>query len=282
MLDVIKDALFDSLKLLPFLFIVYVIMEFIEHKSSKKTQSIIKKSGKFGPLVGSIFGAFPQCGFSVMASNLYVAKIISMGTLIGIYLSTSDEMIPIMISSGSTDKVFKIVLFKVVIGIIIGFLIDILFFRKKTNSKQEIHKLCEHDHCNCEDENIFISSLKHTIKIFAFILIINLIMNTIIYFIGENTIGSILKQNNFVGPIISAVVGLIPNCAASVVITELFIEGTITFGSLMAGLLSSSGLGLLILFKMNKNMKDNFTVLSIICLISILIGILLNIFNIMI
>ena len=280
MLDVIKDALIDSLKLLPFLFIVYVLMEFIEHKASKKTQSAIKKSGKFGPLVGSILGAFPQCGFSVMASNLYVGRIISMGTLIGIYLSTSDEMIPIMISYGSTDMILKIVLFKVFIGIVIGFLIDILFLRKKSSTKQEIHKLCEHDHCHCEEENILISSLKHTIKIFVFILIINIVMNTIIHFVGENAIATVLKQNDFIGPILSGFVGLIPNCAASVVITELFLEGTITFGSLMAGLLASSGVGLLVLFRMNKNMKENFFILLTTYFVAIAIGILLNFFNI--
>ena len=282
MLDVLKDAFVDSIKLLPFLFIVYVFMEFVEHKASKKTHKIIKSSGKFGPLIGSILGAFPQCGFSVMASNLYVGRIITIGTLIGIYLSTSDEMIPVMLSSGATSELLKIVLFKVIIGIIIGFIIDLFISKKKFTSNKEIHKLCEHDHCNCEEENIFISSLKHTIKIFVFILIINIVMDILIHFVGEESIASILKQNDFVGPIISGVVGLIPNCAASVVITELFINGTINLGSAISGLLASSGVGILILFRMNKNIKENIFILTLTFLISISIGILLNIFNIII
>lgn len=280
MLDVLKEALFDSIKLLPFLFIVYVFMEYVEHKSSNKTQKVIKKSGKYGPLIGSILGAFPQCGFSVMASNLYVGRIITLGTLIGIYLSTSDEMIPVMLSSGKTDELLKIIVFKVIVGIIIGFIIDLFVSKKKFTSNSEIHKLCEHDHCNCEEESIFISSLKHTIKIFIFILIINLVMDTIIHFVGEDTIAILLKQNIFIGPIISGLVGLIPNCAASVVITELFINGTITLGSAISGLLASSGVGILVLFRMNKNMKENIFILILTFLISISIGIILNVFNI--
>lgn len=282
MVDVLKDALIDSIKLLPFLFIVYVFMEFVEHKASNKTQKIIKKSGKFGPLIGSVLGAFPQCGFSVMASNLYVGRIITLGTLIAIYLSTSDEMIPVMLSNGATGKLLMIVFFKIITGIIIGFIIDLFVSKKRSSSNKEIHKLCEHDHCHCEEENFFVSSLKHTLKIFIFILLINVVLDITIHFIGEGSIASLLKQNDFIGPVLSGLVGLIPNCAASVVITELFINETISLGSAISGLLASSGVGILVLFRMNKNIKENIFILSLTFLISISIGILFNILNIIV
>ena len=140
MLEVLKETLIDSFKLLPFLFIVYVIMELIEHKSSSKTEKIIKKSGKYAPLLGGILAAFPQCGFSVMASNLYLARIITTGTLIAIFLSTSDEMLPVLLANGvGIDKIIKFILIKVVIGITFGFIIDLFIFRKTTTTKKEIN-----------------------------------------------------------------------------------------------------------------------------------------------
>lgn len=280
MLDTIFEALIDSIKLLPFLFFVYLIMEYIEHKASSKTEKIIKNSGRFGPLVGSLLGAFPQCGFSVMASNLYVAKIISMGTLISIFISTSDEMLPIMITNGqSIEKIIKIVLLKIIIGMLIGFIIDLFIFRKKNIVKKEIIKFCEHDHCHCE-ENIFLSSFKHTLNIFIFIVIINVLMNILIYLIGENNLSNVLVQNKLIGPIISGIVGVIPNCAASVVITELFINGTINMGAAMAGLMANSGVAIVVLFKLNKDYKDNFKILLITYLSSVFVGIVINLLNI--
>lgn len=282
MIDILKDAIIDSIKLLPFLFIVYLIMEFIEHKSTNKTEKIIKNSGKFGPIIGSIFGAFPQCGFSVMASNLYIANIISMGTLVAIYLSTSDEMLPILISNGTNiNVIIKFLLLKVVIGMIFGLILDLIINRKNKNLKKEIGKLCNDEHCHC-DENILLSSLKHTINIFIFILVINIIMNSIINIVGENSIKVFLTSNHFIGPILSSLIGLIPNCAASVIITELFLSGSLSFGSALAGLLASSGLGILVLFKMNKNIKENFSILLLIYFISAFVGILFNLLNIVI
>ena len=253
MLEVVKETLIDSLKLLPFLFIVYVIMELIEHKASSKTEKIIKKSGKFGPLLGGILGAFPQCGFSVMASNLYLARVITIGTLIAIFLSTSDEMLPVLLANGvGIDRIIKIVLIKIVIGITFGFIIDLFIFRKKTTTQKEITKMCCHEHCHC-DENLLFSSLKHTMSIFFFIVVVNFVLNTSIYLIGEETLSAFFVKNKFLGPIVSGIIGLIPNCASSVVITELFINNTLSFGSTISGLLVSSGIGLLVLFKLNKD-----------------------------
>lgn len=280
MLDLIKEALVDSLKLLPFLFIVYLFMEFIEHKSSKKTEKIIKESGRFGPIIGSILGIFPQCGFSVMASNLYITRIISIGTLVAIYLSTSDEMLPVLLTAGaSLETVLKFILVKVFIGMFAGIIIDLFIERKNKKIKPEIEKICNHDHCHCE-ENLFLSTIKHTFNIFIFIVGTNLIMSFIIYIIGEDKISLFLTSNNFIGPILSAVIGLIPNCAASVIITELFLNHTLTFGSALSGLLASSGIGLLLLFRLNKNYKENLFVLCLIFSISIFIGIIFNLLNI--
>ena len=278
MLEILKEAILDSIKLLPFLFIVYLVMEYIEHKSNKKTERIIKSSGKFGPIVGGILGAFPQCGFSVMASNLYVARVISLGTLFSIYLSTSDEMLPILLSSGAEFNVIAKFLFaKILIGITIGVIIDLLIRRKNVKVKTEMEKICNHESCHW-DENIFLSSLKHTFNILVFIFIINIIMDSLIFIVGEENISSLFVSNIFIGPIISSLIGLIPNCASSVIITELFINNTITFGSAIAGLLSSSGIGLLVLFKVNKNYKENIKILSALYLISAFIGIILNLF----
>lgn len=279
MFDIIKDGFIDSVKLLPFLFIVYLILEYIEHNSNKKIEKIISKSGKFGPIVGSIMGAFPQCGFSVMASNLYVARIITIGTLIGIFLSTSDEMLPIMISNGiSFDKIIKIVLLKVIIGMLFGLIIDLFISKTKKSTKKEINNLCEHDHCHCE-ENIFLSSIKHSLNIFVFVVLVNIGINILIYLIGEESISNIIAENKMVGPIISGFVGLIPNCASSVVITELFINGTINFGSLMTGLMVNSGVAMILLFKLNKNYKENLFIFGLTYLISIFTGIIINFLN---
>lgn len=222
MLDVIKDAIIDSVKILPFLFITYLIMEYIEHKTSEKSKDMIKKSGKFGPLIGSLLGVFPQCGFSVSATNLYSARVITLGTLIAVYLSTSDEMLPIFISSAvPLTTILAILAIKLAIGMVAGFIID-LFLRIKNKGKEEDNKiidLCEHEHCHCE-HGIIQSALKHTINIFAFILIITMLINIAIHFIGEEAIASLLSGAPLLGPIIAGIVGLIPNCAASVIITR--------------------------------------------------------------
>ena len=278
MLEILKEAGIDSIKLLPFLFLVYLIMEYIEHKSTKKTEKIIKSSGKFGPIIGGILGAFPQCGFSVMASNLYVARVITLGTLFSIYLSTSDEMLPILLTSRASFSVIgKFLLSKILIGIIVGLIIDFLIRGKRTKVKTEMEKICNNEHCHCE-ENIFLSSFKHSFSIFVFIFIINVVMDSLIFVVGEETLSSLFVSNIFIGPIVSSLIGLIPNCASSVVITELFIGKTITFGSAIAGLLSSSGIGLLVLFKVNKDYKENLKILASLYLTSTVIGIILNLF----
>ena len=276
MLDILIDAIIDSVKLLPFLFLTYLIIEYIEHKTSDKTKETIKKSGKFGPLIGSILGIFPQCGFSVAATNLYAARIITLGTLIAVYLTTSDEMIPIFISEAvPISVILKILGIKLLIGIIAGFAIEFVLQLKNKDNDNKIADLCEHEHCHCEN-GILKSSLKHTFNIFIFIFLITLVINTIIHLIGEDTLSSFISNRPILGPVIAGIVGLIPNCAASVIITQLYLEGLITVATLIAGLLVSAGVGLIVLFRVNKNLKENIKIVLLLYIIGVVSGILLE------
>ena len=284
MWDAILDSLIDTVKLIPFLLITYIIMEFIEHKTSHKTKDAIKKSGHFGPLIGGILGVVPQCGFSAAASSLYSARIITLGTLIAVFLSTSDEMLPILISEAVDVRIILSILgIKLVIAVIVGFIID-LFFRKKFETSEdepEIKDLCEHDHCHCE-HGIFKSALKHTINITLYIFIISLVLNIIIYFIGEDNLAHILNSTPIIGPIIASLVGLIPNCASSVIITQLYLSKVLNFATMIAGLLVNTGVGLLILFRTNKDLKENIKITVLLFAIGVIFGIIFDLigFNI--
>lgn len=283
MLEVLLDTLIDGMKLLPFLFITYLIMEYLEHKTSQKAKNLIAKSDKFAPLLGSALGIVPQCGFSVAASSLYAGKIITLGTLIAIFLSTSDEMIPVLISeSAPIDTILKILLIKFVIGMIWGFIIDVLIRIIRTEKKQHskaIHALCEYEHCHCED-GIFKSSFKHTLSIFLFILLISFLFNIIIYFIGEDTLSSFVLNKPILGPILASLIGLIPNCAASVILTKLFLTNVISGATMIAGLLTGAGAGILILFRLNKNWKENLLIVATVYVIGVISGILLEVIGI--
>lgn len=281
MKEIFLEAILDSLKILPFLFIAFLLMEFFEHKISNKTKKTIEKSGKFGPIIGGILGAFPQCGFSVAATNLYAGKLITIGTLIAIYLSTSDEMLPIFLSENvELSLIFKILGIKVLIAIIFGFIIDIVWKNKK-DKHNYIHEICEEEHCGCE-KNIFISTAKHTLHIILFIFIANVILNGIIHFIGPDAISNMLMKNTFFEPLFTSLLGLIPNCASSVIITELYLSSSISFGAMLSGLLTGSGVALVVLFKVNKNIKENIKILCTIYFAGVLVGILFNILKIVI
>lgn len=277
MLDVIVDTLLDGIKLIPFLFIAFLILELLEHKLSGKNKKIIEKSGKFGPIIGSMLGAFPQCGFSVAATNFYATRIITLGTLISIYLSTSDEMLPLLISEGVDIKlIIKVLCIKILIGMISGFIIDLIFRKKEKN---HIHDFCEEEHCNCKN-GVLISTIKHTLNITLFIIIISFILNTIIYYVGEDTLGNLIFRKKVLGPILSSLIGLIPNCASSVVITQLYLENVISFGAMMSGLLTGSGVAILVLFKVNKNLKENLKILGLVYIIGVISGIIIELINI--
>ena len=276
MLDIILDTLIDGLKLIPFLFVAFLIIELIEHKLSKKNKNAVAKAGKFGPLVGGLLGALPQCGFSVMATNLYATRIITLGTLISIYLSTSDEMLPIMLSHKTeTSLIIKIIVTKVIIGIIYGFIID-LVLRKKT-VKKENFDMCREEHCDCK-HGILKSSIKHTITTIIFILLTTLILNTLMEVFGENLLSKLLLKNTVFGSFITSLISLIPNCGSSVVVTELYLKNAITYGSMIGGLLTGSGVGLLVLFRVNKDNKENIKIVTLVYFLGALTGILIDLF----
>lgn len=279
MKDIILDTFIDGIKLLPFLFFAFLLMEFIEHKVSDKSKKIVQKSGRFGPLFGSIIGAFPQCGFSAAVTNLYAARIVSIGTLISIYLSTSDEMLPILIASkAETSLIIKIIGLKVIIGMVFGFIIDFIL-RKKNNEKESIHDFCDSEHCDCE-HSILKSSLKHTLNIFVFIIIISFLLNLSFDYLDENVISKIFMKGNFLSYFISSIIGLVPNCGASVVITELYLNNVLTLGAALSGLLTGSGIAILILFKVNKNIKENIKILLTVYFIGVFSGMLIDLLGI--
>ena len=273
MLDIIQDTLLDTVKLLPFLFVTFLLIEYIEHKINNK--KIITKSKKFGPFFGSLLGVIPQCGISASATNLYATRIISIGTLISVYLSTSDEMLPLLIANkveGST--ILKILGLKFLIGMIAGFIIDLILRKKE---KLEIKQLCEHDHCNCNhNHSILKSALKHTLSITLFIMLFSFGINIVFEYLGESFLESLFMKNTIFSYFLSSLVGLIPNCGASVLITELYVNNTITLGAALSGLLTGAGIGLLVLFRTNKNVKENLKIVSIIYLIGIVSGIIID------
>ena len=275
MLHIIEHSVLDSLKLVPFLFLTYLVMEYLEHKAGDKTQKVIGKAGKLGPLLGGVLGAAPQCGFSTAASNLYAGRVISMGTLLAVYLSTSDEMLPILISAKAEPALIaKILLLKVLIGMAAGFLVDFLFAGKQ-KEHHHIHEMCEEQNCHCE-EGILRSAVNHTVRITFFILLITFALNLVMHNVGEDALASLLRDHGIVGPILSGLVGLIPNCASSVVITQLYLEGAMSFGTMMAGLLVGAGVGVLVLCKVNHNRKENLQIIGLLYLIGVVSGIVLG------
>lgn len=276
MLHIIEETLLDSIKLIPFLFLTYLAMEYLEHKTSEKTEKMIKKAGKWGPLIGGTLGAVPQCGFSAAASNLYAGRVITLGTLISIYLSTSDEMLPILISEqAGLGLIGKILLLKIAIGMAAGFLIDLLITRKHIEEHYHIHDICAKEHCHCE-KGIFRSAVRHTLQITLFIMAVTFALNLVLSFGGEEALASVLLNRPVLGPVIAGAVGLIPNCAASVVITQLYLEGAMSFGTMMAGLLSGAGIGVLVLFRVNRNKKENIKIIALLYAIGVLGGIVLR------
>lgn len=279
-MEIILEAFIDSIKIFPFLFLVYLFLEYLERNTENKIYKKLETAGKFGPVIGGALGCFPQCGFSVVAANLYSRRVITLGTLLAVFISTSDEAIPILLSNpNEMGTVFKVLGLKVVIAIIVGFVID-LFIKKrlKTANEKEYESLFHHVACDCCscDENIFKSAAVHAMKIFVYILIATLALNTIIFFIGEENLGLVLMNNSIFQPVLAALIGLIPNCAASVVLTEMYIQGSISIASLIAGLCTGAGVGLLVLFKINKDMAENIKILLLLYLISSLVGVTLQ------
>lgn len=288
--DWLCDAILDSFHILPLLFIVFFIIELIEFFYSEKINSFMKNSEKSAPLIGSLAAIIPQCGFSVIASTLYIRRFITKGTLIGIYLATSDEAIPILLANPThTHLVVPVVGLKLFIGILAGYLIDFILKDKKyipiveeADSDNDLHAdegCCHHSVSHRRKRELIYHPLKHTFNIFIFILLITVILNFVLAVYAEHSVlHLLLGKVKILEPIITAFVGLIPNCAVSIALTMLLIKGSISFGAVMSGLLSNAGLGILVLCRHNENYKDTLKIISILLCISIVSGLLIQIF----
>ena len=314
--DVLTDAVFDTLYLIPFLLVTYLVMEWLEHKTGARTQQAIRRTGKAGPAIGALLGVVPQCGFSAAASTLYAGRVVTLGTLFAVFLSTSDEMLPIFIAEQVPAHVlFGVLGLKVVIGMVFGFIADaVLRATHREHVHLHIHEICERDHCDCSDDcatchdnpelayehvddcvqgcshehhahdhshdagwvTIVKSACKHTVQVTLFVFVISLAINAVMAVAGHEAMESFLGNNEAFAVIASAVVGLIPNCAASVAIAQLYVEGVIGFGACMAGLLSASGVGLLVLLRTNRHAKENACIVGVLLVVSIACGLVMQ------
>lgn len=275
--DVILDTLLETLFIVPFLFLAYLIMEFIEHKASERTLSLLTKSGKAGPAVGSLLGAAPQCAFSAIAANLYTGRVITVGTLIAVFLSTSDEMLLIMISEGvSATGIFISLGYKMLVGCAVGFALDFVMrlFGKGQISKETIThpEGCDH---RCE-RGILRSAVHHTLTVSALILAVTGAVNLLVFFVGSDAIGSLISSIPVLSHLLSALIGLIPGCATSVALTTLCTDGIISGGVMMSGLFSGAGVGLLVLLRMNNRWRDNLAVMGLLALSGFVFGLLFD------
>lgn len=274
---IVEHSIMDNIGLLPFLFLTYLVMEYVEHKTCNGVERVLKKAGRIGPLVGGLAGMIPQCGMSAAASGLYAGRMLTVGTLLAVYLSTSDEMLPIMLSNAVEPViVISILLLKAGIGIAAGFLVDIVSRRgRKQGEGLKIHDMCEHEHCGCEG-GIVKSAFRHTIRIFLFILLITAVLNLGLELLGENSLFWEALSQPVIGPVLAGIIGLIPNCAASVVITEMYLTGTIGFGTMMSGLLVGAGVGIMVLLRVNESKRDSLQIIGLLYLIGVVAGGLLN------
>lgn len=303
MLEIFFDALFDSLKMLPLLLVVYIGIELLEYKLGNKIRQKVQKAGSAGPLLGALAGSLPQCGFSVISTALYTQRLLTIGTLLAVYLATSDEAIPIILAQPDKAKILlPLILTKIFIALVAGYTLDLIF--RKRNRKILEHAQAyshgqdnlEHHHesvieesaccghspsCSAKKFNpkeIIIHPLIHTLKIFLFILIISFLINLAVFQIGEETLRVLFSGNIILQPFIAALIGLIPNCASSVAITELYLKGIITYGAVISGLCASGGLGILVLFREEKNRKNVFLILGLLFVISVLSGLIIQYF----
>lgn len=280
MLHAVEHTLWDTAKLFPFLFLSYLLMEFLEHKSSDVTLRYLSRSGKVGPLVGGALGALPQCGFSAAASGLYTGRIITTGTLIAVYLSTSDEMLPILISEGaSLSFILKILGAKLLIGVLAGFAVDLIsrLLRRGGNAQEQtrIEELCEREGCRC-GEHFLLSALRHTLRVTVFVLALGFVLNFGVELLGEDRLGAFVLNRPVLANLLASLVGLIPNCASSVVLTELYLGGVLSVGGMLSGLLVNAGIGLALLFRNNRPVGDSFRILLILWAVGVAAGIVVD------
>lgn len=280
MIHAIEHALKDSVVIIPILLITYILMEWLEHRAKDKSLNMIRMSGNFGPAAGALVGIIPQCGFSGAAASFYASHSITMGTLIAIFMATSDEMLPILISAAfSPVMIMKILGVKCIAGMICGYMVDLLYKRKPKMEANHIHDFCEQEHCDCE-QGIFQSALKHTINIFVLILVVSIIINIFFEFAEDSQLAyaTMIWNKPIIGNLLAGLIGLIPNCSASVLITNLYIEGVMGIGTMMTGLFVNAGIGLLVLFKVNHHLKENLAIVGVLYAFGVVAGMLCGIF----
>ena len=301
--DVLKDAIVDTLYLVPFLFVTYLFMEWLENKTGEKTQRAIARAGTAGPIIGAVLGVVPQCGFSAAASTLYAGRIVGLGTLFAVYLSTSDEMLPIFIAEQvAPSTIIGILAMKIVIGMAFGLLVDLAVrlsgkphgdLRERAMRKEDPelaghrrddsvegcdHGRLHHDHDHGHDAgwgDIAKSALIHTIQVTLFVFVVSLALDIVLAAVGEEALAGFMGSNEILSVVAAAIVGLIPNCAASVAIAQLYVEGVLGFGACMAGLLSAAGVGFIVLFRANRNVRENVTIVVVLAAFSALCGLVI-------
>ena len=306
---VLEHSVEDTLYLIPFLFVTYLAMEWLEHKAGDKAEEAVRRAGAAGPVVGALVGIVPQCGFSAAAATLWAGRVITLGTLFAVFLSTSDEMLPIFLAEQVAPMtILKIMGVKLIIGMVMGFVVDAAIrLVRRDREKLRIHELCERDHCHCngdcetceqqpelaydfehdeehehhhEGGSILRSALKHTVQVTVFIFVITLVLDGALELVGEDALAAFLGSNPALSVLGSALVGLIPNCAASVVIAQLYVEGALGAGAMMAGLLVSAGVGLLVLFRTNRRLRQNLIVLAGLWAMGVFWGLIISAFGI--
>ena len=285
LLHVLKHAflhtLEESLPLIPFLFLTYLLMEYVEHRSEKLAERWLRGSGKVGPLVGGALGMLPQCGFSTMASGLYAGRIITAGTLLAVFLATSDEMLPVLLSHAvPVPFILKLLCTKLAVGVLFGFLVDGVTSLWRRRRKQEppapqIEELCEREHCKC-GEHFLLSALKHTARTAAFLLLVTFFVNLAVEGVGEERLASLLLDRPVLGNLLAALFGLIPNCAPSVILTELHLGGVLSVGAMLSGLLVNAGVGTALLLRTNRPIRDSLRILLLLLCVGTAVGILID------
>lgn len=273
-LHILLHGFLDSLKILPFLFLTYLLMELLEHKAGDRVQQAISKAGRAGPAIGGLLGLVPQCGFSTMAAGLYAGRVVTPGTLLAVFLATSDEMLPVFIGEGvAAGKILTVLAIKLVLAMLVGFSADLLL--RKHIKETHIEELCEEEHCHCE-KGVLRSAIHHTLFIFLFILIINVALTAVFEYVGEEPIAKAVNSLPVLGTVLAALVGLVPNCAVSVAIATLWTKGVISGGAMLAGLLTGAGAGILVLFRTNRHLRENLLITAALFGAGVLFGVLFD------
>lgn len=313
-LAILTDALRDTLALVPFLFVTYLALEALEHAAGSRVNSWVRRAGAAGPVVGALLGAVPQCGFSAMGATLYAGRVVTLGTLVAVFLSTSDELLPVFVASQASPALLgSIIVAKVAIALVTGVAVDLVVralhhrhdlpadLAEAGEGTGHIHELCERDRCGCEDEEllgrdqahchgghghacvhgghvgsparvIVRSAVLHTVQVTAFIFLVTVVLVALLETVGEGALASLLASNEVLAVFASALVGLVPNCAASVVIAELYLEGVLALGPMMAGSLVSAGVGFLVLFRTNRGVRQSLVILALLYAVAVLWG----------